>query len=188
VVDASAGAETTVSGRDTSLPSRPVGPEEPVIYTAAGLPWRRRQASLAAPLKASSPAPVEPDDPTEVPGRKPEDIRRIMSSYQTGTLRGRLVADRFAAAPADERPEPEVADAAPAGPTPATTAAPAQDAPSQPPAPEEAGSRQAGSEQAGSKQAGPTRSLPTAGTGLPMSWEHPIAGERAERPSGEQPS
>jgi signal transduction histidine kinase len=71
------------------------GTDEPTIYTAAGLPWRRRQASLTAPLRDESPAaePADGDRP-ETPARQPEEIRRIMSSYQTGTLRGRMDADR----------------------------------------------------------------------------------------------
>jgi hypothetical protein len=94
-----------------------------VTYTPAGLPWRVRQASLAPPLRAT--APSRPDapaaEPDEPPARGPEEIRRMMASYQTGTLRGRSEAARrtgeqpmdadVASAPID--PEPPVEDPEP---------------------------------------------------------------------------
>jgi hypothetical protein len=82
-----------------------------VTYTPAGLPWRVRQASLAPPLRAT--APSRPDapaaEPDEAPARGPEEIRRMMASYQTGTLRGRSeAARRTEEQPADADPEPPV--------------------------------------------------------------------------------
>ncbi len=84
--------------------------DEPTIYTSAGLPWRRRQASLAAPLRDEAGAAEPPaDDRPETPVRRPEEIRRIMSSYQTGTLRGRTDADQ---AVADQATPPSTQDSA----------------------------------------------------------------------------
>ncbi len=56
--------------------------------THLGLPKRVRQANLAPGLRAAPPeqAPV-PEAP--LPQRSPEEIRRMMSSYQRGTVRGR---------------------------------------------------------------------------------------------------
>jgi signal transduction histidine kinase len=102
-------------------------------YTPAGLPWRVRQASLALPLRATTPARpdvpggAQPEpgcgggehpprlpgvEPDEAPARGPEEVRRMMASYQTGTLRGRSEAARQvgaepgAGADADADPEP----------------------------------------------------------------------------------
>ncbi|MEO3782967.1 nitrate- and nitrite sensing domain-containing protein [Actinocorallia sp. B10E7] len=56
--------------------------------TASGLPVRVPQASLAAPLREeSTDEPVEDD-----PGRSPEEIRRIVGAFQSGTLRGRAAS------------------------------------------------------------------------------------------------
>jgi hypothetical protein len=57
--------------------------------TANGLPRRVRQASLAAPLR-SGPPPAPAGD--VLAGRTPEQVRRVMSSYQRGTARGRADA------------------------------------------------------------------------------------------------
>jgi hypothetical protein len=62
--------------------------------TPNGLPRRVRQASLAPPLReAPDPFDGDPaaDDGSELPstGRTPEQVRRMMSSYQRGTVRGR---------------------------------------------------------------------------------------------------
>jgi signal transduction histidine kinase len=62
--------------------------------TPSGLPFRVRQASLAPPLRESADAPEEPNDEAEVP-RPPDEVRRMMSSYQTGTRRGRSDAARL---------------------------------------------------------------------------------------------
>ncbi|HEY2671531.1 MAG TPA: nitrate- and nitrite sensing domain-containing protein [Rugosimonospora sp.] len=76
---------------------------DPVILTPAGLPWRRRQASLAAPLRAEPPDAGGADaGRQEQPARRPEEIRRMMSSYQTGTRRGRAEADRVTERDADQ--------------------------------------------------------------------------------------
>ena len=62
--------------------------------TPSGLPLRVRQANLAAPLRQTETPADEPTTDTDAP-RPPEKIRQMMSSYQTGTLRGRSAAARL---------------------------------------------------------------------------------------------
>ncbi|GAA2606376.1 nitrate- and nitrite sensing domain-containing protein [Actinomadura fulvescens] len=70
---------------DDAEEERPV-PE--VSNTPGGLPVRVPQANLAPALKTDE--PVVAEEPDEVdPGRSPEEIQRIMGSYQRGTVRGR---------------------------------------------------------------------------------------------------
>jgi signal transduction histidine kinase len=64
-------------------------PAEPVTLTPSGLPWRVRQASLAAPLRESPP----PDEPA-APVRTPDETRSMMAAYQSATRRGRAEAER----------------------------------------------------------------------------------------------
>ncbi|HKS99985.1 MAG TPA: histidine kinase, partial [Rugosimonospora sp.] len=109
-----------------ALPSRQRPSTDGTIYTPAGLPWRVRQASLAPPLRSAghrSDAPAEPD---ETPARGPEEIRRMMAAYQSGTMRGRSDAYQISAGPQPDTP----ADAAgpPAAP-PDASAAPPSDPP-----------------------------------------------------------
>jgi hypothetical protein len=87
------------------------GPVVPGGFTPSGLPVRVRQASLAAPL-ADAPRAEElpvagaaPDGEEDL-GRSPEEVRKIMASYQAGTLRGRSAA---------VEPEGDAADPPPAG-------------------------------------------------------------------------
>jgi hypothetical protein len=75
--------------------SRPLDAEQPdaPAFTPNGLPRRVRQASLTGPMYDDKPAAAQQrgdDDPV----RAPEDVRRMMSSYQTGTKRGRSAAER----------------------------------------------------------------------------------------------
>ncbi|MEU4569524.1 nitrate- and nitrite sensing domain-containing protein [Micromonospora sp. NPDC023956] len=65
--------------------------------TDSGLPMRVRQANLAPELRDETPAVDTPDDETV---RPPEQVRRMMSSYQTGTRRGRTDAARLLGGPA----------------------------------------------------------------------------------------
>ncbi|WP_328384408.1 nitrate- and nitrite sensing domain-containing protein (plasmid) [Micromonospora zamorensis] len=61
-------------------------------HTSGGLPVRVRQSSIAPQLRDST-GPV--DEPSQGDAtRSPEVIRRRMSSYQSGSLRGRAVAER----------------------------------------------------------------------------------------------
>ncbi|MDG4811322.1 nitrate- and nitrite sensing domain-containing protein [Micromonospora sp. WMMD1120] len=89
----------------------PVPARAEVGRTDSGLPVRVRQANIVPELR-DDPAPSEADDEDVV--RPPEQVRRMMSSYQTGTRRGRTDAARLiggAGAPAatpessDEDPE-----------------------------------------------------------------------------------
>ncbi|MFI2712433.1 nitrate- and nitrite sensing domain-containing protein [Micromonospora sp. NPDC018662] len=61
--------------------------------TDAGLPVRVRQASLVPELR-HEPSEVD-DDGADDTARAPEQVRRMMSSYQSGTRRGRTDAARL---------------------------------------------------------------------------------------------
>ncbi|MGW5560961.1 nitrate- and nitrite sensing domain-containing protein [Micromonospora sp. NPDC003944] len=75
--------------------------------TDSGLPVRVRQANIVPELR-DDPAVSETDDEDVV--RPPEQVRRMMSSYQTGTRRGRTDAARLlggaSGTPAATPPEP----------------------------------------------------------------------------------
>ncbi|PZG27815.1 histidine kinase [Spongiactinospora gelatinilytica] len=62
-------------------------------FTPGGLPFRVPQASLAPALRAEQADPEPAEDPEE-DLRSPEEIRRIMGSYQAGTMRGRMAAEQ----------------------------------------------------------------------------------------------
>jgi signal transduction histidine kinase len=84
----------------TEPEDQPPVPE--ISTTPSGLPVRVPQANLAEPLRADEPAAAEePDEPEDL-GRTPEEIQRIMGSYQRGTRQGRSDAARTEAARADE--------------------------------------------------------------------------------------
>ncbi|MET8310982.1 nitrate- and nitrite sensing domain-containing protein [Micromonospora sp. NPDC005173] len=76
--------------------------------TDSGLPVRIRQANIVPELR-DDPAATETADDEEV-ARPPEQVRRMMSSYQTGTQRGRTDAARLlggaSGAPPAATPEP----------------------------------------------------------------------------------
>ncbi|MEO3854391.1 nitrate- and nitrite sensing domain-containing protein [Acrocarpospora sp. B8E8] len=75
-------------------PDIPRVPEAPVpeSFTPSGLPFRVPQASIAPSLRDR---PVEDLPEDEDDDRSPEDIRKIMGSYQSGTQRGRSEAARL---------------------------------------------------------------------------------------------
>ncbi|WFE52833.1 nitrate- and nitrite sensing domain-containing protein [Micromonospora sp. WMMD1155] len=79
--------------------------------TDSGLPVRVRQANIVPELR-DDPAESESDDEDVV--RQPEQVRRMMSSYQTGTRRGRTDAARLlggpSGAPTTATPEPSDED------------------------------------------------------------------------------
>ncbi|MGA4730305.1 nitrate- and nitrite sensing domain-containing protein [Micromonospora taraxaci] len=79
--------------------------------TDSGLPVRVRQANIVPELR-DDPAESESDDEDVV--RPPEQVRRMMSSYQTGTRRGRTDAARLlggaSGAPPAATPEPSDED------------------------------------------------------------------------------
>ncbi|MEV4847393.1 nitrate- and nitrite sensing domain-containing protein [Micromonospora matsumotoense] len=72
------------------------GPPSPTVegpVTDAGLPVRVRQANLAPELRAS---PTGGETGVGVPVRRaPEQVRQMMSAYQSGTRRGRTDAARL---------------------------------------------------------------------------------------------
>ncbi|MFG1890943.1 nitrate- and nitrite sensing domain-containing protein [Micromonospora sp. NPDC049051] len=71
--------------------------------TDSGLPVRVRQASIVPELR-DDPATAGDDD-TDDEVRPPEQVRRMMSSYQTGTRRGRTDAARLLGGAGDSRTE-----------------------------------------------------------------------------------
>ncbi|MFU8850233.1 nitrate- and nitrite sensing domain-containing protein [Micromonospora sp. SL1-18] len=73
--------------------------------TPQGLPVRVRQASLAPQLRAEADSTPEASEEADA-GRSPEQIRKLMSRYQTGTRRGRDDARLLS----DEDAEPSAAD------------------------------------------------------------------------------
>ncbi|MFB9854993.1 nitrate- and nitrite sensing domain-containing protein [Micromonospora andamanensis] len=85
----------------------PTAAEIEVSHTESGLPVRVRQASLAPALRAE-PEAVQADDDVI---REPEQVRRMMSSYQTGTRRGRSDAARLLGSGGRPGPDDESDDA-----------------------------------------------------------------------------
>ncbi|MEU5791804.1 nitrate- and nitrite sensing domain-containing protein [Micromonospora purpureochromogenes] len=61
--------------------------------TDSGLPVRVRQANIVPELRGEQAA--ADDEPDEQAARLPEQVRKMMSSYQTGTRRGRTDAARL---------------------------------------------------------------------------------------------
>ncbi|MFI5837349.1 nitrate- and nitrite sensing domain-containing protein [Micromonospora sp. NPDC051300] len=84
-----AGPTTELAVVETRPAPAPADATPPV--TEAGLPVRVRQASLNPELR-HEPAG---DDGAEDAARAPEQVRRMMSSYQSGTRRGRTDAARL---------------------------------------------------------------------------------------------
>ncbi|MDG9676259.1 nitrate- and nitrite sensing domain-containing protein [Micromonospora sp. DH14] len=80
-------AEPVAAGDGGPVPAR-----ADAERTDAGLPVRVRQANIVPELR-DDPAMSETDDEDVV--RPPEQVRRMMSSYQTGTRRGRTDAARL---------------------------------------------------------------------------------------------
>ncbi|QXJ23578.1 nitrate- and nitrite sensing domain-containing protein [Actinomadura graeca] len=64
-------------------------PVPEISTTPSGLPVRVPQANLAEPLRTDEPVVAEQPDEEDDPGRPPEEIKRIMGSYQRGSRRGR---------------------------------------------------------------------------------------------------
>ncbi|MGX1618046.1 sensor histidine kinase [Micromonospora chalcea] len=74
-------------------PSAAAEPESSPV-TDAGLPVRVRQASLAPELRHDQ-TEADDDAADDDTARAPEQVRRMMSSYQSGTRRGRTDAARL---------------------------------------------------------------------------------------------
>ncbi|WP_422747026.1 nitrate- and nitrite sensing domain-containing protein [Micromonospora sp. WMMD1219] len=72
----------------------PATEPETAPVTDAGLPVRVRQASLAPELRHDQ-TEAEDDAADDDTARAPEQVRRMMSSYQSGTRRGRTDAARL---------------------------------------------------------------------------------------------
>jgi hypothetical protein len=86
------GAARTETATPEDLP-----PVPDIDSTPSGLPVRVPQASLAPPLRTDEPLTAQEPEPEPDQGRSPEDILRIMGSYQRGTRRGRSEAARSGA-------------------------------------------------------------------------------------------
>ncbi|MCG5473152.1 nitrate- and nitrite sensing domain-containing protein [Micromonospora sp. LAH09] len=93
-----AGTDTTesnVDGDDGPAPERVEADR-----TNAGLPVRVRQASIVPELRDEPATESDHDDVV----RQPEQVRKMMSSYQTGTRRGRTDAARLLGGASDAQP------------------------------------------------------------------------------------
>ncbi|WP_229400034.1 sensor histidine kinase [Micromonospora okii] len=103
---------TPDSVEDPAAPdgAAPAASPQPVRRTDAGLPVRVRQANIVPELREDPSARQADDDEEEDTFRPPEQVRRMMSSYQTGTRRGRTDAARLLG-----DPDAEPADATDAG-------------------------------------------------------------------------
>ncbi|MDG4757098.1 nitrate- and nitrite sensing domain-containing protein [Micromonospora sp. WMMD710] len=101
----------TDSASEAAADGGPMPARAEADRTDSGLPVRVRQANIAPELR-DDPAATETDD--EDVARPPEQVRRMMSSYQTGTRRGRTDAARLiggaAGAPPSATPEPSDED------------------------------------------------------------------------------
>ncbi len=84
--EAGATAEPEISHPE----DQPAVPESST--TPSGLPVRVPQANLAAPLQAGE-TPAAEQDEHDDPGRSPEEIQRIMGSYQRGTRLARTAVE-----------------------------------------------------------------------------------------------
>ncbi|MFG1837532.1 nitrate- and nitrite sensing domain-containing protein [Micromonospora sp. NPDC049175] len=99
----------STESRDAPDAASDGGPEAEAeaARTDSGLPVRVRQANIVPELR-DDPAASETDDDEDVV-RPPEQVRRMMSSYQTGTRRGRTDAARLLGGapgtPAESTPE-----------------------------------------------------------------------------------
>ncbi|MFF0252505.1 nitrate- and nitrite sensing domain-containing protein [Micromonospora zamorensis] len=87
--------ESDVNGDDRPGPERAEADR-----TKAGLPVRVRQASIVPELRDEPATESDHDDVV----RQPEQVRKMMSSYQTGTRRGRTDAARLLGGASDAQP------------------------------------------------------------------------------------
>ncbi|MEU4402407.1 nitrate- and nitrite sensing domain-containing protein [Micromonospora orduensis] len=101
----------TDSASEPSPEAGPLPARAEADRTNSGLPVRVRQANIVPELR-DDPAATDTDD--EDVARPPEQVRRMMSSYQTGTRRGRTDAARLlgggAGTPPSATPEPSDED------------------------------------------------------------------------------
>ncbi|MFG1652640.1 nitrate- and nitrite sensing domain-containing protein [Micromonospora sp. NPDC049275] len=99
-------------GSEPAADGGPVPARAETDRTDSGLPVRVRQANIVPELR-DDPADTESDEEDVV--RPPEQVRRMMSSYQTGTRRGRTDAARLLGGASDASPSatPEPTDEEP---------------------------------------------------------------------------
>ncbi|MEU5785580.1 sensor histidine kinase [Micromonospora lupini] len=99
-------------GSEPGADGGPVPARAETDRTGSGLPVRVRQANIVPELR-DDPAATESDEEDVV--RPPEQVRRMMSSYQTGTRRGRTDAARLlgGASDASSSATPEPTDEEP---------------------------------------------------------------------------
>ncbi|MGW3607365.1 sensor histidine kinase [Micromonospora sp. NPDC005161] len=102
-----AGPADSTSVGEPGADGGPLPAQAEADRTDSGLPVRVRQASIVPELR-DDPAATETDE--EDVARPPEQVRRMMSSYQSGTRRGRTDAARLldgaSGAPPAETSEP----------------------------------------------------------------------------------
>ncbi|SEF87796.1 Signal transduction histidine kinase [Thermomonospora echinospora] len=82
---------------DTPRPAETaVAQPMPLPTTPGGLPIRQPQEHLVEQLRTDAPlvSPAEPEEEDDDRGRSPEEIRKLVGSFQQGTLRGRAAAQR----------------------------------------------------------------------------------------------
>ncbi|MCK1805846.1 MULTISPECIES: sensor histidine kinase [Micromonospora] len=84
----------TTDAAEASPATEPETEAETTPVTDAGLPVRVRQASLAPELRHDQ-TEADDDAADDDTARAPEQVRRMMSSYQSGTRRGRTDAARL---------------------------------------------------------------------------------------------
>ncbi|MBC8990979.1 nitrate- and nitrite sensing domain-containing protein [Micromonospora chalcea] len=84
----------TTDAAEASSATEPETEAETTPVTDAGLPVRVRQASLAPELRHDQ-TEADDDAADDDTARAPEQVRRMMSSYQSGTRRGRTDAARL---------------------------------------------------------------------------------------------
>ncbi|MGI5325676.1 nitrate- and nitrite sensing domain-containing protein [Actinomadura nitritigenes] len=91
---ASISSGSTGAGGGHPEPTQPedLPPVPDISTTPSGLPVRVPQANLAEPLRTDEPLVADEHDEPDDPGRSPEEIKRIMGSYQRGTRQGRSAA------------------------------------------------------------------------------------------------
>ncbi|MFJ6952204.1 histidine kinase, partial [Micromonospora aurantiaca] len=84
----------TTDAAEASPATEPDTEPETAPVTDAGLPVRVRQASLVPELRHDQTG-ADDDAADDDTARAPEQVRRMMSSYQSGTRRGRTDAARL---------------------------------------------------------------------------------------------
>ncbi|MCW3844876.1 nitrate- and nitrite sensing domain-containing protein [Micromonospora yasonensis] len=103
-----AGATTAAPPVVAAADGEPASDQATAARGESGLPVRVRQASLVPELRAE--APAGDDEPGDDAVRPPEQVRRMMSSYQRGTRRGRTDAARLLGGAHDAGGEPDSGD------------------------------------------------------------------------------